>query len=165
MRQEFGSAFLASLVLACGSSPQQSPAHLYWVEQPSDCNTSKIRRTDLGSSTTTDVLSVPGSIDDLTVDQSGGMIYFTLGNTVQRIKLDGTGSETLATYQDPSFSTRGVAVDSDAHKAYWATDAGCSPCPSCGPCGSIEGASLDGSNPMTVLTRGAKCQRGCALLG
>ena len=87
--------------VACGdddpTTPTSQVATLYWFESPSSCDQGSIRRMDTNETTPTDVilLSGPDSIADLVVDQTGGKIYYTFGQssmdnteTIERVDLD-----------------------------------------------------------------------------
>jgi hypothetical protein len=156
---------LVSLLLACGddesTQPQTGSAALYWAERPGDCSSTKIRTMDPDEAGVTDVVTLPGpdSIRDMAVDKDGGKIYFAFSgssanntNTVQRVNIDGSGPQTLATYTLGSLSPRGIALDLPRDHVYWLAGGGCSPCPGCGPCSEIHRADLAGSNPEAVGT-------------
>jgi DNA-binding beta-propeller fold protein YncE len=117
---------------------------------------------DMNGSDPVEVITRPGpdSIADVAVDEVGGRVYFSYGQssrndteTVQRANRDGTGLETIATYTAPGALTpRGIALDVAAGHVYWVAAGGCTPCPACGPCSSVQRADLGGSNPTTIWT-------------
>jgi hypothetical protein len=117
---------------------------------------------DLDGSDPVHVISLPGpdGVSDLAIDEAGGKVYFTFGGssannteTVQRVNLDGSGMEPIATYNEPNALTaRGIVVDAAAGHVFWIANGGCDPCPSCGVCSAIVRSDLNGANPLTVLT-------------
>jgi hypothetical protein len=133
---------------------------LFWVEANAACDASAIRRLPAGSTVPEDVLSLPGpdQIADVTLEQAGGRAFFTFGQssanqteTVERVNLDGSGRQAIKTYgQRPT--PLGISVDSSSDSVFWLTNGGCSPCPSCGPCSTIESSRRDGTANTTVHT-------------
>jgi hypothetical protein len=159
----FALAALILLLSACGDESSTSEAsRLYWAELTGGCTLSAIRWMHPDGGTPQLVISRPGpdAIQDFAVDVGEGKVYFSYAGSaandselVQRANLNGTGLETIATYEDPSpFSPRGVDLDPGANHAYWIANSGCAPCPDCGSCSQVVRADGTGSNPQPVMT-------------
>jgi hypothetical protein len=172
------SGILSAVAMACGYPPLPRLApddaapddagidaaiapELYWVELPQACDASAIRRLRIGDTMPVLVHTVPGpdSIRDLAIDQAGHKIYYSYSgssanqmDTVERVNQDGTGREPLKTYIKPAPSPIGVAVDPAMGALFWVASAGCSPCPACGACPTIQRTRLDGANEQLVYT-------------
>ena len=76
----------------------------------------------------------------------GGKIYWTTPTKVRRANLDGSEAETL--YQDSYVSLKGIAVDPDLGKIYWASLPG-----TFDENGEIWRANLDGGNARVWASR------------
>lgn len=142
-----------------GDGPPREPT-LYWVEANQACDASAIRRLPPGSTVPEDVVSLPGpdQIADVAIETSTSRAFFSFGQssanqteTVERINLDGSGRQAIKTYGNRP-TPLGVAVDSTGDAVYWLTNGGCSPCPACGACSTLESSRRDGSAPVTVAT-------------
>jgi len=161
-----------ALFLGCGSdddggmagpTPKPTEPRIYFAGRDTDCNLSSLAYFDVGSAAavTITTLNGPDSVADLAVDEDDGYVYYTFSQSVansedsiRRIRIDGTGAETLLSIPSSGNTPRGITLDSELGAMYWIENAGCSPCPGCGSCSELRRAGLDGSNATTIATIG-----------
>ena len=148
-----------------GDTGTQTPARIFFAESDLACTTNSLKYLDFGDTEATDIVPLggPDSVRDIAVGDDG-WVYFTLSgssadndDTVEKVRDDGTGLQSLATYAtgdlDPALDPVGITVDPDNSALYWWATSGCSPCGTCGgPCSQIMESNLTGAAPSTVYT-------------
>lgn len=114
---------------------------VYWLLAA--LGSGKIQRANLDGTGVTDVLGGLGDPRHLTIDATGGKMYWTDAGTdsVRRANLDGSSQEVLVSGQIGPF---GIALDLAGGKMYW-TDSSVN---------TIRRANLDGSSVETLITAG-----------
>ena len=134
------------------SSAQDSDVYMYWADHGNGTN--QIRRANLDGTNVQDIATGFGRPVGIALDMSGGKIYWTdrdnvdfanpnARNSIRRMNLDGTNTETLVT-GGPSVK-EAIALDTAGGKMYWVdwnTFTGA---------GKIQRANLDGTNVEDVV--------------
>ncbi len=109
----------------------------------------QIQRADLdGSNIELLVNFVGGGPSDVALDLAAAKMYWTFGSgpathKIQRANLDGSGMEDVVTGLPNVSQPRGIAVDVDGGRIYWANG---------NPYKAIKSANLDGSDVQSVVS-------------
>lgn len=127
---------LQAVCLALGATSLLAQGKLYYVQN--QFGPDVVVRTDLDGSNAEAVVTGLNEPSDITVDPTGGKIYWTDSNLIRRANLDGTGVETVIS---TSGAKRGLAVDSAADRLYWGNTNS----------QKIRRATLSGANPQDLV--------------
>lgn len=129
------------LVSPIGIAVDEKKGKIYWA----DSRTRKIQRANLDGTNIEDIITAKSSYPYyLAVDTSGGKLYWTDTQIIQRSNLNGTEVEDVATRQDRVEWPRGIAVDSNSKKIYWADS----------DTRKIQRSNLDGTEIEDLVTEG-----------
>ena len=129
------------LVSPIGIAVDEKGEKIYWA----DSKTRKIQRANLDGTNIEDIITAESGLPYyVAVDTSRGKLYWTDTQIIQRSNLDGTGVEDVVTQQIGVSWPRGIAVDSNGKKIYWADS----------DTRKIQRSNLDGTEIEDLVTEG-----------
>lgn len=126
-----------------GIAVDEREGKIYWA----DSRTRKVQRANLDGTNIEDIIAAKSGLPYyVVVDTSGGKLYWTDTHIIQRSNLDGTEVEEIVTWQDRVQWPRGIAVDSNGRKIYWADS----------DTRKIQRSNLDGTAIEDLVTEGLR---------